>query len=241
MVPSPQDLTSVTPGSSLPISTPAPTAIGAFFDMDYTVLRGSSGMLYLRYLLQTRRLSWLRWAGIITQMGLYVTGVRDFPQTMGHLMAQVASRGEAEAWAISSEWFEAMLRHYITDRARIQVEWHRHQGHQPVLISAATTYAVQPVAAALGLGDAYLSTVLEVTDGRFTGRLRTVCYGAAKLELARRYAVGRGLDLGQSYFYTDSHHDLPLLEAVGHPVTVNPDRALARIAAQRGWPVVRFY
>ena len=216
-------------------------SVGAFFDMDHTVLRGSSGMLYLRYLLQTRRLSWLRWAGIIAQVGLYVTGISDYPRLMARLMAQVSRRGEAEAWQISAEWFEAVLKHYITELARERIAWHRRQGHQPALISAATPYAVKPVAAALGLGDAYLATTLATSGGRFTGQLGEVCYGPGKLAMAGRYAAQHGLDLSQSYFYSDSHEDLPLLETVGHPVAVNPNRKLARIAAARGWPVMKFY
>ncbi|MCX6031678.1 MAG: HAD-IB family hydrolase [Chloroflexi bacterium] len=214
--------------------------VGAFFDMDYTVLRGSSGMLYLRYLLQTRRLTWPHWAGIVSQIGLYAVGISDFPHVMGRLMAQVNRYGETEAWQISAEWFEAMLRHYITDRARERIAWHRQQDHRPVLISAATPYAVKPVAEALGLGDAYLATTLEVTGGRFTGRLDEVCYGSGKVVMAREYAAAHGLNLDRSYFYSDSHEDLPLLEAVGHPVAVNPNRRLARVAAERSWPVMRF-
>ena len=198
-------------------------------------------MLYLRYLLQTRRLSWLRSAGIIAQVGLYVTGISDYPRLMARLMAQVSRRGEAEAWQISAEWFEAVLKHYITELARERIAWHRRQGHQPALISAATPYAVKPVAAALGLGDAYLATTLATSGGRFTGQLGEVCYGPGKLAMAGRYAAQHGLDLSQSYFYSDSHEDLPLLETVGHPVAVNPNRKLARIAAARGWPVMKFY
>jgi putative phosphoserine phosphatase/1-acylglycerol-3-phosphate O-acyltransferase len=216
-------------------------SVGAFFDMDHTVLRGSSGMLYLRYLLRTRRLTWPHWVGIVAQVGLYATGISDFPHTMGRLMAQVNRYGETEAWQISAEWFEAMLQHYITDKARKRIAWHRQQSHQPVLISAATVFAAKPVAEALGLGDAYLATTLEVTGGRFTGRLSEVCYGTGKVMMAREYAAAHGLDLDRSYFYSDSHEDLPLLETVGHPVAVNPHRRLARIAAERGWPVMKFY
>ena len=209
--------------------------------MDHTVLRGSSGMLYVRYLLQTRRLSLWRWAGIVAQIGLYVAGISDFPHIMGRLMAQVSRSGAAEAWQISAEWFDAVLKHYITDVARERIAWHRSQGHRPLLISAATPFAVRPVAEALGLGADYLATSLEIVDGRFTGRLNEVCYGPGKVTMARAYAATHGLALGESYFYSDSHHDLPLLETVGHPVAVNPNRKLARIAAERGWPVMKFY
>jgi len=220
----------------------APTdKVGAFFDMDYTLLCGSSGLLYLRYLRQIGYLPWWRWVCILSQVFLYVTGITDFPHLMGRLMAQVAGQGEAEAWRLSAAWFETMLRDYIAEGGRERIEWHQTQGHRVVIVSAATPYAVKPVAEALGLGDAYLATQLEVVNGHFTGQvLKPTCYGTGKVFLVQAYAADHGLDLAASYFYSDSHRDLPLLEAVGHPVAVNPNRKLARIAAERGWPMQRF-
>jgi putative phosphoserine phosphatase/1-acylglycerol-3-phosphate O-acyltransferase len=216
--------------------------IGAFFDMDNTLLSASSGMLYLRYLRQHGYLPFGQWAQIMTWVGLYIAGAMRFPAMMSRLMVLSAGSSEAEAWRMSNEWFQAMLRHYIAPGARTRVAWHRAQGHQVAIVSASTPYAVHPVAQALGLGEAYLSTRLEVIDGRFTGRvIMPACDDDGKVILARDYAVRHGIDLAQSYFYSDSHRDLPLLEAVGRPVAVNPNRRLARIAAARGWPVMRFY
>jgi putative phosphoserine phosphatase/1-acylglycerol-3-phosphate O-acyltransferase len=216
--------------------------IGAFFDMDHTLLRDSSGLLYVRYLRETGRLSWGQWAGVLGQIALYAVGVMDFPRLMGRLMIRAAGASEEQAWQLSDEWFETMLRHYIAEDGRRQVAWHQAQGHHVALVSAATPYAVRPVARAIGLGEAYLATRLEVVEGYFTGRvLEPACYGAGKVALTYAYAISNSIDLRQSYFYSDSHHDLPLLEAVGHPVAVNPSRTLARIAAARGWPVQRFY
>ena len=84
------------------------------------------------------------------------------------------------------------------------------------IVSASTPYAVSPVAHDLGLGDDYLATRLEVVSGRFTGGvIEPPCYGAGKVTLARAYSAQHNLDLAASYFYTDSHHDLPLLEVGG--------------------------
>jgi len=218
------------------------THIGAFFDMDRTLLRDSSGRLYLRYLRQTGRLSRRSWLVITYQVGRYLLGLVDFPALMARLTATVGDAEEAEAWQISCEWFTAMLRHYITDAARQQVRWHQDQGHHVAIVSAATPFAVAPVARDLGLDGRYLATQLEAVQGRFTGRcVPPVCFGQGKVLLATSYAAEHGLDLQHSYFYSDSHDDLPLLEAVGHPVAVNPNRKLARIARTRGWPVMYFY
>ena len=216
--------------------------VGAFFDMDNTVLRDSSGRLYLRYLRRKGLLSWPRWLGITWQVALYMIGATSFPQLMARLMTQVAGADEAEAWRISAAWFDEMLRDYIAPAARARITWHRQQGHRVAIVSASTPYAVSPVAHDLGLGDEYLATRLEVISGRFTGGvIEPPCYGAGKVTLAQAYSTQHNLDLDASYFYTDSHHDLPLLESVGNPVVVNPSRRLKAIALERRWRQESFY
>jgi putative phosphoserine phosphatase/1-acylglycerol-3-phosphate O-acyltransferase len=223
-------------------SMPGVLDVGAFFDMDNTVLRASSGRLYLRYLRTKGYLSWPGWLAISWQVGLYVIGLTDFPHLMARLMTHVAGADEAETWRISEAWFREMLRGFIAEAARERINWHRQQGHRVAIVSASTPYAVAPVARDLGLGDDYLATRLEVISGRFTGRLiEPACYGAGKVTLARAYVARHKLDLAESYFYTDSHHDLPLLESVGHPIAVNPSRKLKAIATERHWRVMRFY
>jgi phosphoserine phosphatase len=87
-----------------------------------------------------------------------------------------------------------------------------------------------------------MCTRLEAQDGRLTGRVvPPVCVGTGKIVWAERFAAEHDVDLSASFFYTDSISDLPLLERVGHPVAVNPDPRLRRLAAARGWPVERFY
>ncbi len=223
-----------------PLRAASGLGVGAFFDMDNTVLRGSSGRLYLQYLRSKGYLSWQRWLAISGQVGLYVTGFTDFPHLMARLMVQVAGADESETWRISEAWFGEMLRDFIAEPARRRIAWHRQQGHRVTLISASTPYAVGPVAQDLGLD--YLATRLEVVSGRFTGKLiEPACYGPGKVTLARAYVAQHKLDLAESYFYTDSHHDLSLLETVGHPIAVNPNFRLRAVAMKRRWPIVRFY
>lgn len=222
---------------------PSPASgVAAFFDMDHTVLRSSSGRLYLQYLHRHGYLSGPQWIAIAGQIGLYVMGLIDFPRLMARLMSRTAGADEAAAWRISEAWFDEMLRDHIAPGARDRIEWHRNRGHHVALVSASTPYAVQSVARDLGLADAYLATRLEVRAGRFTGRVvEPACYGPGKVAMSRTYAAQHGIDMARSYFYSDSHHDLPLLQAVGHPVAVNPNRKLARFAARRKWPIAYFY
>lgn len=216
--------------------------VAAFFDMDNTLLSAASGRLYLKWLRQTGQLPLHRWAYISGQVGLYIIGVMNFPRLITRLMVYAGGTDEAEAWRMSEAWFESMLRHYIADGGRERIGWHRQQGHHVAIVSASTPYAVKPIASALDLGEAYIATELEVSEGRFTGRLvEPACYGPGKVERALVYATRHGIDLRKSYFYTDSASDLPLLEVVGHPVAVNPNRKLRKIALTRGWPIVSFY
>ncbi len=196
----------------------------------------------MRWLRKTGRLSAIQWARIMRWVAQYMSGMIDFPHMMARLTAQTAGADEAEAWAMCAEWFETMLRGYIAQGARERVAWHQAQGHHTAIVSAATPYVVKFVARDLGMGDAYLATQLRIARGRFTGEVaEPACYGMGKVTMAKAYAEEHDLDLSQSYFYSDSDHDMPLLAAVGHPVAVNPNYRLARIAAQRGWPVLRFY
>src|SRR5262249_23772389 len=105
----------------------------------------------------------------------------------------------------------------------------------------ATRYQIDPLAQDLGI-EHVLCTRLQVCDGRFTGEIEEpACYGQGKVEAARRLAAARNLDLGESFFYTDSDEDLALLEQVGNPRPTNPNRRLATIAARRGWPSRTFH
>ena len=210
--------------------------------MDNTLLSAASGRLYLKWLRQTGQLPLHRWAYISWQVALYIIGVVNFPRLMSRLTTYVAGTSESEAWRMSEAWFDATLRHAIAPGGRQQINWHKEQGHLIAIVSAATPYAVKPVAEALGFGDAFLATELEVIGGAFTGRiLEPACFGPGKVIRTQRYADARQIDLTASYFYSDSASDLPLLEVVGHPVAVNPNRRLARIAKRRGWTVMNFY
>jgi HAD superfamily hydrolase (TIGR01490 family) len=119
------------------------------------------------------------------------------------------------------------------------VERHRARGEPVYIVSAALQEIVDAVAADLGF-DGALGTICEVEDGVYTGRSIRSLHGEQKAAALRDFAAAEGFDLASSTAYSDSHTDLPFLEVVGQPVAVNPDRELARIAAERGWEVLTF-
>jgi phosphoserine phosphatase len=110
-----------------------------------------------------------------------------------------------------------------------------------VYICTAASSEVAELLATILNFDGGIGTVPEVVDGLYTGAtLGPFAYREGKAEAMRSLAAREGIDLGASYGYSDSESDLPMLRAVGHPVAVNPDRELARIAAAEGWEIKRF-
>jgi phosphoserine phosphatase len=120
------------------------------------------------------------------------------------------------------------------------MELHRAAGHRVYLVSASPEEIVLPLADLLGVDGAICSRGEVDEQGRYTGRMAFYAYGDAKADAMRELAARTGLDLSASSAYSDSATDLPMLEAVGRPVAVNPDRALAKAARERGWEVRNF-
>jgi len=122
-----------------------------------------------------------------------------------------------------------------------EVRSHQDAGRPAFIVSAASNGVVELLARVLDM-EGGIGTRYEVdADGRYTGRLiGGLNYGELKIEPMRRFAADHGIDLDRSWAYSDSASDLPMLELVGHPVVVNPDAGLARVAVERGWPVMRF-
>jgi HAD superfamily hydrolase (TIGR01490 family) len=132
-----------------------------------------------------------------------------------------------------------MIRPHLLPAMAATVDAHRRAGHVVAILTSATCYLAAPLAADLGI-EHILVTQLVVRDGRFTGEaVLPVCYGDGKTYWAERFAAAEGIELAQSYFYTDSITDLPVLERVGEPRVVNPDPRLRRLALRRGWPVLQ--
>jgi HAD superfamily hydrolase (TIGR01490 family) len=138
-----------------------------------------------------------------------------------------------------AEAMEPVLRPLVYAEPLRLVEEHHERGERVYIVSATLQEIVDAIAEDLGF-DGAMGTICEVQDGRYTGRPVRSLHAEAKAEVVREVAQQEGFGLAQCTAYSDSHTDLPFLEAVGHPVAVNPDRALRRIAAERSWPVLEF-
>lgn len=234
--------------SSCAVSTPSSPADGgapvraAFFDLDKTIIAGSSALAFSRPFrrqgLISRRAA-LRSA--YTQLLLVASGADA--ATMDVLRQRIS--------ALCTGWEVAKVRDIVAETlheivvplvyaeaAELLAE-HRAAGDEVVVLSASGAEVVEPIAALVG-ADHAICTRMAVRDGRYTGEIEYYCYGEQKAEAARQIAAARGYLLADCRAYSDSVTDLPLLEAVGHPTAVNPDRALRREALARGWPVLTF-
>jgi phosphoserine phosphatase len=116
---------------------------------------------------------------------------------------------------------------------------HKAAGRDVVIVSSSGEEVVGPIGAMLG-ADEVVATRMVVADGKYTGEIELYAYGPEKAVAIRDLAAKRGYDLATSYAYSDSATDVPMLEGVGHPSVVNPDRALRKISAERDWPRLTF-
>jgi HAD superfamily hydrolase (TIGR01490 family) len=213
----------------------------AFFDLDYTLLNASSGLLYIREALRQRRVP--LWVVSHTFLN-YQLKRFDFGQAHARLITYIGRPGQSETAKFFEEWLPRRLFPHLTVAGQAKIEWHKQQGHRVVILSASIEEIVKPVAKYLGLEQDYLCTHLAVQNDRYTGALDgPLCYGPGKVYWAEQWAIKNKLEFPptRSYFYTDSSSDLPLLELVTHPVPVNPSRKLTKIATARGWAIERFY
>ncbi len=214
--------------------------IGAFFDVDRTIISENSGYLYLRSLYDRGEIDLLT---LIRSLGPYLQyklNLLDIERWTQKAMQRLKGRSERTVSREANRWFRDYVRPKIYPEAEEFARKHVEQGHIVALVSGASKFLLRPLAAHLGVKH-IMHTHLEVRDGRFTGRVtQPICFGEGKIYWVQQLIEREGIDLAKSYFYSDSITDLPLLELVGHPQVVNPDPLLYREARRRHWPVRYF-
>lgn len=210
----------------------------AFFDLDRTLLRRSSALAlapaFRRRGIITRRLmiEAAAWQVLFMRRGASHEAVRRAAED-GLLVLR--GHTPAEMRELVAESLETVLRPLVYAQSLDLVERHRKRGEPVYIVSATLQEIVQAIADDLGF-DGALGTVCEVVDGAYTGKAIRALHAEAKADCIRSLDH----DLAASTAYSDSHTDLPFLEAVGNPVAVNPDRGLRKIAAARDWPILEF-
>jgi HAD superfamily hydrolase (TIGR01490 family) len=140
---------------------------------------------------------------------------------------------------IVSETLDTIVDPMVYEEALDLIAHHRMLGHQIIIISSSGTDVVEPIGERLG-ADLAIGTQVGIEDGKYTGEILFYAYGPGKAEAMRSLAAERGYDLTECYAYSDSFTDVPMLEAVGHPVAVNPDTELRKVAVENHWPIRDF-
>ncbi len=214
----------------------------AFFDLDRTLISGSSSFTLATQarkagLIPTREFA--RDAGSAIAFKLFGADDDTSNAVKARVLAAVAGMRQSDLQALNAEVLPRLLAK-LRPEARRLLDRHRQAGRDTFIVSAAPQEIVEPLAHSLGMTSG-IGTRTVVVDGLYTAELDgPFCYGAGKVEAIAELARWQGYDLGQCYAYSDSASDLPMLEAVGHPVAVNPDAKLERHARRHGWPIVIF-
>ncbi len=217
--------------------------VGAFFDVDNTLIRGASAFhlavgLYRRGLLRIPDI--VRFGMHHARYRAFGENHRQMDEVRAAALALVDGRSVQEMGLIAEDVYDEVMTLRIFPGARRLLDEHRAAGHCVWLVTAGPREIGEIIARKLGASGA-LGTVVEQQDGHYTGRLcGDLLHGAAKAQAVERLAVREGIDLSLSYAYGDSTHDVPILSLVGNPVAINPDRRLRRHAAHAGWPVQEF-
>lgn len=205
--------------------------------MDRTLVDTHTAKLYTRFQRDLGEIGLLEALRNSYWLVQYTIGVINAEDVARHVLESY--RGKTDAWLTErcQGWFESHVLERVSVRGRARVLEHQQAGHLVAIATSAVRQVAQPLARELSIPHLVCSE-LEVREGELTGAFdRPLCYGQGKLERAKALVLSLDGCMERAAFYSDSITDLPLLEAVGHPVVVNPDARLRRIARRRGWPI----
>jgi HAD superfamily hydrolase (TIGR01490 family) len=214
----------------------------AFFDLDKTIIARSSTLAFSKP---------FQAGGLISRRAVLRSAYAQFVYLVGGADHDQMEKMRAFLSNLCAGWDVQTVRDIVADtlhnvvdplvydEAVSLIEEHHLAGRDVIIVSASGTEVVEPIGEMLG-ADGVVATRMQVVDGRYTGEIDYYAYGENKAAALRRLAEENHYDLSQSYAYSDSSTDLHMLEAVGHPYAVNPDRELRRQAVARGWPVLVF-
>jgi HAD superfamily hydrolase (TIGR01490 family) len=231
--------------------TPQPARTGArsqtkrpaaFFDLDKTVIAKSSALVFSRPLYRS---------GLINRRDVLRSAYAQFVYVLGGADHDQMERMREYLSALTEGWDADQLREIVAEALQEAVEpiiyeeaanlidEHHAAGRDVVIVSSSGQEIVELIGAMLG-ADHSIGTRVAIVDGQYTGQIEFYAYAENKAQAMRDLADEQGYDLSQSYAYSDAATDLPMLESVGFPSVVNPDRPLRREAMARDWPILTF-
>jgi len=239
------------PGAAQPLRLPGSVAeveaspegprIGAFFDLDGTLVAGFTVAAVTKDRLRRGEVGAAEFARMMQLALEYRLGRQQFENIIEGAVQSAKGRLAEDVEEMGDRVFEQSIVDLIYPEMRELVQAHQRRGHTVVLSSSALTMQAAPVARYLGIDHLVCNRFVVDEQGILTGEIeRPVVWGTTKATSVQRFAVEHHVDLSSSYFYADGDEDLALMHLVGHPRPVNPGPGLARVAGRRGWPVLRF-
>ncbi len=230
------------PGSIAEVeASPAGPGVGAFFDLDGTLVAGYTGIALTQERIRRRdvgvgELLSMVLGGINLQLG-----IAEFEELIGAAAIGLRGRPLSDMEELGDRLFAQKIEARIYPEMRDLVRAHMARGHTVVLSSSALTIQVHPVARYLGIEHTLTNRFETDADGILTGQVvRPILWGSGKAVAVQQFAAANDIDLAQSYFYADGNEDVALMYLVGNPRPTNPGSKMAEIATKRGWPILRF-
>lgn len=211
----------------------------AIFDLDNTLLGGDSDYLWGQHLVELGAVDAEAYAASNERFYQdYINGTLDNHAYLEFALEPMARHAPDLLHAWRKEFIAEKIEPLILPAARELIAEHKRRGDTLLIITATNRFITEPIAELLGI-EHLLATELEWLEDRYTGRyLGTPTFREGKIAALEEWLARHKVSLASSWFYSDSHNDLPLLEQVEHPVAVDPDEVLRRHAEQQGWPII---
>jgi len=210
----------------------------AFFDLDRTLIAEISGRAIVRTAWHKGILTWRDLSRALYLYLLFILKLKDPSLIVVDMVKWTGGKSESLMKDICNTAFSDLLLPSLYSEAREEIKLHRERGAKVIILSSALSYICESMAASLEM-DGHLSSSLQVRDGYFTGLAEgRICFGKEKLNRLTGYCNAENIDPANAWFYSDSISDLPVLNAIGHPVCVNPDRKLRVEARKRSWRIL---
>ncbi len=213
----------------------------ALFDLDNTLLAGDSDYLWGCFLVDKGLVDGQLYEAANERFYRdYAEGKLDIHEFLNFALQPLADNDAKMLQSLHHEFMEKHIRPIMTRRGQDLIAEHNREGDHTVIITATNSFVTGPIAQAFDVND-LIATEPEIIDGQYTGKVAGIpCFQHGKIEKLHAWLDATGIDFDDSWFYSDSHNDLPLLEQVAHPVAVDPDDQLRAIASEKDWPITSF-
>ncbi len=213
----------------------------ALFDLDNTLLSGDSDYEWGQFLVRKKLVDAKAYEKAnIRFYEQYKQGVLDIYEWSAFTFQPLSEHSMETLALLHKEYMQQVIRPLMGDIAKSTIEYHRQQGHTLLVITATNSFITRPIVTEFGI-EHLIATESKIINNRYTTEVDGIpCFNKGKVTRLEAWLQQHNASLQGSYFYSDSHNDLPLLEKVDYPVAVDPDEKLLAIAKQRGWKITSF-